>query len=161
MADVAELFIRFSLRTDTPNDVINILKYMLNQSECDPVLPTHEFFDKKRWRSIFIGFDDTEIGGKISLLQKAPYLSDGWELCVRSVYKDRGEIYSFFKWILPYIDETWTTFLGFIRYDTHPYLIYFIDDDVKFLKVTCEEEEIFKGNGKSDMNFNWDILSDE
>jgi len=144
MGDFAELNIRFNLKKDTPNDVIDVLEYMIGVNKKCSTLPSHDFFLKEKWDTMLNSFsDDTGVLGHFSSLIYNERLSY-WSLCVRSIYRDRGEAELFFDWIFHYIDEVWLSFLGFLNRDEveHPYLIYYTEKGIQFLAVRCDEQEL-------------------
>ncbi|MBG9693236.1 hypothetical protein ABD91_21085 [Lysinibacillus sphaericus] len=154
MGDFTEVNLRLRLRRETPNEITNILNYLTGKMRNSNSLPNHPFFNMNRWRSVCNAFnDDTGIQGKVTYFE---FNNRYWDLCIRSIYKDRGEIKAFLDWILPYIDETWLEFLGFIKSDSsdHPTLVYFKENEIVFLSVGCEESETMCTENNT---FNWNI----
>ncbi|MBD8523891.1 hypothetical protein [Lysinibacillus fusiformis] len=153
MGNFIEVNLRLKLKEKTPNEIINVLNYLTGRAENYNSLPNHPFFYMNKWKSVCNAInDDTAIQGKLNYFELN---NRQWDLCIRSIYKDHGEIKAFLNWILPYIDETWLEFIGFIKYDTsdHPILIYFKENEIVFLTVRCEESEtVFE-----DIKFNWSI----
>ncbi|WP_375102346.1 hypothetical protein ACDZ28_00660 (plasmid) [Paenibacillus sp. RS8] len=158
MGDFAELNTRFKLKVDTPNEVIEIIKYMTGKGEEPATLPNYQIFSTENWDTMLRSFsDDTNIRGEFSFFEKHPRF-DCWELCVRSVFRDRNEIKSFYNWVHPYIDNIWLGFLGYVVLDEvgeHPYLIYFKDEGIRFMKVSCDEKEDL---ARDEVLFNWNIF---
>lgn len=157
MGDFAELNIRFKLKKDTPKEVIDVIKYMIGTGEETITLPDHRFFLTNNWEAMLRAFsDDTNVGGHFSYFEKHSRFNY-WELCVRSVFRDRNEIKLFFDWVHPFIDNILFGFLGYVILDEveHPYLIYFIDDSIRFMKVNCDEQEDIARNN---VLLNWSIV---
>lgn len=158
MGGFAELNIRFKLKEDTPSEVIDVIKYMVGKGEETPQLPDHRFFSTINWEAMLRAFsDDTNIGGHFSYFEKHSRYNY-WELCVRSVFRDRNETKSFFDWVHPFIDDTFFSYLGYVvldDIDEHPYLIYLIDENIHFMKVHLDEQEDIARN---DVLMNWSIV---
>lgn len=159
MGDFAELNIRLKLKVDTPNNTIEILRYMASHCSQKPTeLPDHPLFNAARWESMLDSCSDPSGDSvKVAVIEKDS--SDGsLFIFVRSVYKDRGEAELFFNWIFPHIDALWIEFLGYIKYDTnkHPQLIYYTDEGIRFMQITREESENIS---KREVTFKWGISS--
>ncbi|MEK5358078.1 hypothetical protein [Paenibacillus sp. FSL L8-0709] len=157
MGDFAELNVRFKLKIDTPEEIINLLEYMAMLRAKDPIeIPDHPLFEAQRW-NFMLGTHSDPTGApvKFSIFEKDR--SDGsLFICVRSVYKDRGEAALFFDWIYPFIDALWLEFLGYIKYDSneHPQLIYYTDDGMRFIAIKRDETENIT---KREITFDWGI----
>lgn len=92
MGDFAELNTRFKLKENTPMEIINTIKYMNGTGPKPDKIPDHPLFETERWESMLRTFsDDTKISGHFTYFEKHPRYTY-WELCVRSVFRDRGEI---------------------------------------------------------------------
>lgn len=144
MGDFAELNIRFRLKFDTPDEIIETLRYMALSSKVPVTLPKHDLFNTRKWDSMLGAYNDPSGAPvKVSILEKDKS-DESWFILVRSVYKDRGEAKLFFNWVYPYIDAGSDSpdFIGFIKYDNveNPYLIYYTDQGMRFLKVCCDGE---------------------
>lgn len=106
MGMYTELIFGAGLKSDTPEKVINILKYMVRDLEEKPELFDHEFFQCDRWEYLFtmtsyyfgahrppskIEFDD---------------ISNAYTISTRANLKNYdGEIEKFCDWIKPYIED--------------------------------------------------------
>lgn len=138
MGMYTDLVLGVDLRIDTPAEVINILKYMVNGDELtdyDSYLPEHPLFKTKRW-SIIPVCDSAYFGGStVSKLQKPRYTGDLWSLSIRSNLKNYNlEIELFLNWLEPYVKTR--GFVGYMRYEEFddPTLIY-IDDCVRLFNI--------------------------
>lgn len=127
MGCFTEINVNFDLVEDTPEDVVNIMHYLIltNRNETKPsVLPKHEFFECDRWDNIDskMEYDD---------------ISKTYRVSIRANLKNYdSEIEKFLDWLLPYIDTN-----GFIGYEKHedmddPILIYIeLDDSLRKKEV--------------------------
>lgn len=150
MADFTELHFRVKLKKNIPNDVLNIIRYMIDNLDKPISLPKHDFFATSRWFSMLsANSDDGRIVKKYTSFEENNL---AWHLSVTSLFRDTGEIKLFFEWLYEYIDEQWLSFLGYIYHDTrdHPVLIYYSDDGMKYIYVNCKETEVANG-----VLYNW------
>ncbi|MFR9694865.1 hypothetical protein ACL02V_29570 [Bacillus mobilis] len=116
MADFTELHFRVKLKKNIPNDVLNIIRYMIDNLDKPISLPKHDFFSTSRWSSMLsANSDDGRIVKKYTSFEENNL---AWHLSVTSLFRDTGEIKLFFEWLYEYIDEQWLSFLGYINYDT-------------------------------------------
>lgn len=61
MANLIEISFRFHLKKETPQQITDILKYMIEQYEMPVALLDHKFFSMEKWDRILISFtDDTQ-----------------------------------------------------------------------------------------------------
>ena len=117
MGNYTALNCAFELKKDTPQTVLDILRYMADGTGYLPPLPDHPLFACHRWRSLFTCdsyyFDDqthTDV-----LFDDC---TDTWYVSVRSNLKNYdGEIGKFFDWVTPYIDKMDGEFVGYHRYE--------------------------------------------
>ncbi|MHA4151429.1 hypothetical protein [Bacillus cereus] len=152
MADFTELHFRVKFKKNIPNDVINILRYMIDNVDKPISLPKHDLFVTNRWSSMLsANSDDGRVVKKSSSFEKN---NSAWHLSVTSLFRESGEIKLFFEWLYEYIDEQWLSFLGYINYDTrvHPVLIYYSDDGMKYIYVNCNEAE-----GENSVLYSWGL----
>lgn len=105
MGMYTEIVCGFSLKEDTPEVVINALRFMMGDSDKPSVLPEHELFSLDRWDCLFrmssyyFGFSSNHSVMKRDDLDKC------WILSVRADLKNYdSEIETFFDWITPYVD---------------------------------------------------------
>ncbi|PFJ22605.1 hypothetical protein [Bacillus cereus] len=141
MADFTELHFRVKLKKNIPNDVLNIIRYMIDNLDKPISLPKHDFFATSRWSSMLSANSDN--GRMVKKCTSFENNDSAWHLSVTSLFRETGEIKLFFEWLYEYIDEQWLSFLGYINYDTrdHPVLIYYSDDGMKYIFVNCNETE--------------------
>lgn len=115
MGQYTELWFRAELRSDTPDEVVNVLKYLVG-AEGVVDLPDHPFFSKPRWDRLgshgsvyFPNVGDSEY------IEGDPNRS--WEplrVALHGNLKDYGgEIDMFFDWIDPYVDAAEGAFVGY------------------------------------------------
>ncbi|WP_144529598.1 hypothetical protein [Bacillus mobilis] len=150
MADFTELHFRVKLKKNLPNDVINIIRYMIDNLDKPISLPKHDLFATSRWSSMLsANSDNGSIVKKCTSFEEKNF---AWHLSVTSLFRETGEIKLFFEWLYEYIDEQWLSFLGYINHDTrdHPILIYYSDDGMKYIYVNCKETEEMNG-----VLYNW------
>lgn len=93
------------LKTWVPESVINVLRYMLGETENEPVLPNHELFGNTEWRFMLQGNSNCPDAGTHSTL-RYNNISESYCLCIRCNLKNcNDEIALFCNWIRPYIDK--------------------------------------------------------
>lgn len=126
MGMYTELSLDSDLKCDTPEEVIQILKYMLRREDIDmPPLPDHPLFATTRWSymlrcgsAYFAAQPDSkllEVDGDLTINI----------ICNLKNYED--EIEKFLDWIHPWLDCYDDDFLGYTRYeeDPEPTLLYY------------------------------------
>jgi hypothetical protein len=112
MGHYTELKFKAKLRTDTPGEVINLLKRVLIDGDLgldDKVLFSHEdvfdpgieheLFKCKRWEALFLStnWDDEMQGGKM-------YFGKYWTIDIHAEFKNYDdEIDKFMDWISPFV----------------------------------------------------------
>lgn len=123
MGMYTELNIGVNLRSDTPENVIDILKYMLG--DIDKVeTPDHPLFSTKRWNFMLVSGSYYFDGHTDSSMEKND-ISHEYELNVCCNLKNYdNEIKLFLDFIRPYLVTK--GFLGYTRYEDcdDPTLIY-------------------------------------
>lgn len=125
MGMYTEIHFNSELKQNLPEDVVNILQYMID-SKNEPVLPDHEFFMCDRWRSLF-RMDSYYFDADTHSTLRFDEISHAYYLCVRANLKNYdSEIEKFLDWITPYLAKDEGEFLGFYRYEENeqPILIY-------------------------------------
>lgn len=141
------------LKKDTPENVINILKYLTDEPEYDTEyageLPEHPFFKTDRWKWIF-KCDSYYFPG-ISMCQFVhdEFFPGTYYLTSRSNLKNYdNEIGKFLHWIKPYCDGS-HGFMGYKMYEEfdEPTLIYYDnmdtfynEDETAVTALTPEED---------------------
>lgn len=129
MGMYTELHFNVELAEDVPGDVIDILKFMVGDSEEEPKkLPRHKLFESTRWR-FMLRTDSYYFPADTHSTLRYDDIGKSYYLCIRTNLKNYdSEIEKFISWIDPYIDiyTQQGDFLGFYRYeeDNEPTLIY-------------------------------------
>lgn len=124
MGMYTELHFYSELRSDAPQEVIDVLVWMAGGDGKEPPAPDHQFFDCDRWRVLF-RMDSAYFDAKTHSEVFQEY--EVWFLNVRSNLKNYdGEIEKFIDWVRPYLAKEPGEFLGFSRYEESetPTLIY-------------------------------------
>ena len=103
MGMYTELIFSAELKSDLPEQVVNVIQYMCDGKNQPDILPEHDFFKTNRWRYLFTMsscyFVDT-----ISPVFRRDKYDDDWRLSTRSNLKNYdGEIEKFLDWIKQYI----------------------------------------------------------
>ena len=127
MGMYTEFHFNSRLKTDTPPEVIEILKFMTSDRAKPEVLPEHPLFECDRWvwmlKCTSYYFDQITH----SVVERDEVNND-YYLSIRCDLKNYdGEIEKFCDWIEPYLDKIPGEFLGFSRYEEikDPTLIYY------------------------------------
>lgn len=125
MGMYTELNLGVALKEDVPSNVIDILKYMLSDSETEPAeLPDHPLFKATRWNFMLVS-DSYYFDGQTDSSLTYDDISNQYYLNVRCNLKNYDhEIGKFMDFIQPYLDTL--GFLGYTRYEefNDPTLIY-------------------------------------
>lgn len=123
MGMYTELNIGVSLMSDTPDNVIDILRYML--SDGDKVeTPDHPLFSTQRWHFMLVS-GSYYFDGRTDSSMEHDSVDHEYKLNVRCNLKNYdNEIDLFLDFIQPYLETE--GFLGYKRYeeDDNPTLIY-------------------------------------
>lgn len=127
MGMYTELVCALELKQDTPDLVINTLKYMVGTLGELEETPTHELFETDRWDFMLRGDSYYFEGVTNSNLYKDTLIPQRptYYLTIRCNFKNYdGEIEKFIDWITPYSHST--GFIGYKRFegDKDPALIY-------------------------------------
>ena len=139
MGMYTELNIGVNLVPDTPENIINILNYMLSCSNdvIEPETTDHPLFSTERW-SYMLVCDSYYFDGRTDSSMVRDDISGEYELNVRCNVKNyNDEIELFLDFIQPYLETN--GFLGYTRYEEFddPILIYNekYDGGIKYKKV--------------------------
>lgn len=145
MGMYTELNIGVAFKKDTPNNVINILKYMLSEDETVQYeLPDHPLFRTARW-SIMLVCDSYYFDGQTDSSLRYDDISEQYYLNVRCNLKDYDdEIKKFMDFIQPYLDTR--GFLGYTRYE---------EDDDPTLIYNSSEGIVYEQHGNRDCTAYW------
>ena len=128
MGMYTEFHFNSELKQDVPEEVINILKFMvgdISDITCNPL--NHELFSTDRWKHMLYMDSYYFHADTHSTLR---YDDNGkcWFLCIRCNLKNYDdEIEKFIDWVTPYLYEDEGNFLGFSRYEEteQPTLIFY------------------------------------
>lgn len=129
MGMYTELVCAFELKKDTPEKVIETLKYMLDYSDEDIKTPDHELFKTHRWE-FMLRSDSYYFTGTTDSSMRKDDIADSYIVNVRCNLKNYDdEIEKFLDWIKPYISKDYMEereFIGYSRYEEaeRPTLIY-------------------------------------
>lgn len=155
MGMYTEINCAFSLKKDTPEDVINILEYMMGGANIPPKTPDHYLFrDDNRW-PIMLSCDSYYFDGDQSSSVRYDDIGEQHYVTIRSNLKNYdGEIRAFINWITPYMDMLDGDFIGYSRYeeDEWPELIHYPNTFTDTSKLNPEKEKEIKMTSNEDRN---------
>ena len=123
MGMYTELNMAVSLSSDTPERVVETLKFMLGDSE-KRVLDDHALFATTRW-DIMLRCDSYYFDGRTDSSMIQDDIDHEYKLNIRCNFKNYdNEIELFLNWLQPYMKTF--GFIGYTRYEEYddPYLIY-------------------------------------
>lgn len=127
MGMYTELHLAVELKEDTPEDVMNILKYMPERGEKEAIpVPDHPLFKTERWSGMLnSGSCSFPVTCSRLTERKASY-SPATLLAHFNIKNYSGEIEAFLDWIMPHIDASYGQFIGYRMYeeDEHPTILY-------------------------------------
>ena len=132
MGMYTELYVKAVFKENLPNDVVNIIEYMLGMGDIeveDLKLPNHELFKTQRWEYMLRSASLYHIP---FALNKFIYneISENYFLVARADFKNyNGEVGKFFDWLKPYLQqEFYKTLIGYSLHEeaTEP-TIYYLD----------------------------------
>jgi hypothetical protein len=106
MGMYTELVFGGELKSDTPENVINILKYLIDDETIETFkLPDHPFFECDRWTHIAIS-SSYYFGGQCLSGIKYDGIANAYRISIRANLKNYdNEIDKFVDWIKPYMDK--------------------------------------------------------
>lgn len=134
MGMYTEIYVKISLKEDAPQQVIDILSYMMGEGEEPSELPSHELFIKSRWHFMLRCSSHYHMP---SCVGKFWYndIASQWFLLNRSDLKNyENEIESFFDWISPYAEQnSEKQFIGYELYEeeNEPTMYYLTDNGLE------------------------------
>ena len=116
MGMYTELNIGLELKKDTPDEVINIIEYMISDKEQDrPTTPNHPLFSTNRW-DVMLTCGSYYFNAKPVHRFEYDEIGRCWFLTNVSNLKNyNSEIEKFLDWISPYINDD--GFFGYMRYE--------------------------------------------
>ena len=139
MGMYTELNLGIRLKTETPEEVIDVIKFMANRYEEDTfnvkTLPPHPLFSTSRW-AIMLRCDSYYFDSLPHVSFEYDDIADCWFLtCVSNLKNYSNEIEHFLDWIAPHVDTE--GFAGYRRYEEnyHPSLIYFNRGKVSYISI--------------------------
>lgn len=119
MGMYTELVLGVNLNRETPAEVIDVLKFMVGDSETEPnPLPAHPLFSCFRWKYMLQCGSYYFAGGTHTAMNQDS-VSGGWSISIRCNLKNyESEIEKFVDWIKPYIGKPYEgEFMGYMRYE--------------------------------------------
>lgn len=118
MGMYTEIVYAAELQREAPQQVIDVLAYMVGDSETQPsLLPDHPLFRTARW-DIMLRCDSYYFDGDTHSTFRFDDIAGAWVLTVRSNFKNYdGEIDLFVDWLAPHIATAPGTLLGYQRYE--------------------------------------------
>lgn len=131
MGMYTHLVLNVNFNENTPQEVIDTIKYMVGDKTEKPHEQNHDLFDCPRW-PICLCCDSWYFMGVTNTSFECH--QDIWQLTVNANCKNYSHEYEeFLDYIQPYIDEG--EFLGFIRYEEwdHPILIYNTSHGIEYV----------------------------
>jgi len=132
MGPYTELNCAFSLRHDTPEDVIDTLLFMTGQDGHEPKqLPTHAFFETERWRQMLNrASPEFDAEACCNAAVELSETSGRYRVTIRCDFRNYDiEIARFISWITPYIFADKGDFVGYTRsQDVEPITILYYPD---------------------------------
>lgn len=122
METYTELVMGVTLKQETPDIVIHVLKYMMVSTVKfkPPVLPDHPLFETRNWKSM-LHSDSSRFGGFTHSEKKWDKAYEVWKVNIRcNLMNYDNEIEKFWDWLVPHINTR-----GFVGYwrcekDEHP-----------------------------------------
>jgi len=136
-----ELVLAVELKAKTPEEVIEVLKFMINPSmaiseEEVEVLKSYDaLFRTERWQ-VMLRMGSYYFSGQPSSVLQWDDISNAYHLSVRFNIKNyTGEIEAFLAYLAPHIYTS--GFIGYSRYeeDKDPTLIYVTEEGMRFFQV--------------------------
>lgn len=141
MGMYTELNLGVRFRKDTPQNIIDILKYMLSEFPMEynkPQLPDHPLFKTDRW-TFMLNSESYYFDGHTDSSIQYDDICDSYFLNVRCNLKNyKREIEHFLNFIQPYLYTD--GFLGYMRYEEEddPTLIYNEKSRIKLFKADID-----------------------
>lgn len=156
MAVYTELSLAVELRTDTPAEVIDWIKFLVKPDK-DMIgavkMPDHPLFRERTgnaptYMDIFHGSNGAAFAGTGHLVFELQDRSQTWHLTIRSALKNyQREIEAFLMWLMPYVEPN--GFAGYYREqgEQYPCLIFYPELD-KLTVIDQVGELIKRTNGQ-------------
>lgn len=143
MGMYTELVLACTLKKDTPQEVLNLLRFMCGGERAAPKpadenLPAHPLFRAERWQYVLRSASYYFPGEPYASLRAADATGLAY-LTVRSNLKNYDfEIEYFLHWLAPYSESA--GFVGYSRYEEslQPRLIFFADGKARLQMISDE-----------------------
>ena len=126
MGMYTELHFNVELKEDTPEEIMEVLRYMVCDGVPPSTIPQHELFETSRW-AFMLRCGSFYFAAETHSTLRYDDISKSYYLCVRCNLKNYDEeIQKFIDFIDPFVVGTNGDFLGFYRYEesNEPTLIY-------------------------------------
>jgi hypothetical protein len=117
MGMYTEIYARGTLKRNTPQEVVDLLKRMAgDRSPTYPALPDHDLFKAPRWDVLGCGAS-AYFPATSSVVYKDDF-SKNWAFMFHANLKNyNGEIGKFFDWIDQYVEGSEGDFVGYELYE--------------------------------------------
>ena len=136
MGMYTELNLGLALVKDVPDEIVDILKYMLNDRiELAMELPSHPLFETRRWKYM-LRCDSYYFDARTDSSMEFDDIDKKYHLNVRSNLENYDDVFEeFLNFLKPYIDTF--GFIGYMRYgeDEDPTLIYHTEQGIEYKYV--------------------------
>jgi len=119
MGMYTEFHFNVNLNKDVPQEVVDVLAYMVREDYTTPRPPTpeHKLFKTHRWEVMLL-MDSYYFAADTYSTLRSDDIGGDLYLCIRCNLKNYDqEIELFVDWIRPYIHAEEGDFLGFSRYE--------------------------------------------
>lgn len=113
MSRFTELNLVFALKSDTPQDIIDVLLFMTRQDDKQlKQIPAHPLFETTLWRYMLCETGaEAYSNARLELSERGRYFASIRCNCANA----DGEIGKFINWITPYVHARRGDFLGYTR----------------------------------------------
>jgi hypothetical protein len=139
-----EFLFRATLKKDTPESVIDVLRFMIKSDRRFPAeIPDHPLFHCPRWRYMLHCSSASHITQWNPDLTRDEY--GKWELWANSSFKNYGgESEAFVDWLRPYLDHFEGDFLGYAigEDQEQPTLIYMTEPKITVVDAEPAQKEL-------------------
>ena len=116
MGMYTELLIDVELKTETPDNILKIIEFMIGVNETAPELTSHELFKTERWSNMLMSDSSYFIGDTCSYIDYGDLKEI--TLHVRCNLKNYDyEIEKFIDFIRPFVNELNDEYWGYKRYE--------------------------------------------
>lgn len=117
MGMYTELNCAFELNKETPQQVIDVLMFMIEGGDQNQLSGNHPLFETHRW-SYMLQSDSYYFDGDTHSTIRFDTITEQYTVTIRCNVKNyHREIEHFIDWITPHIDKFPDEFLGYKRYE--------------------------------------------